>query len=464
MTSVTTPPSFHETYDWCGPVDYVSNLTLGYDIGRLSGAKNVILATDFNPKSEPLLAALITGLKAAGVYAATNTACLKEELVHQVGTSYCDLGIYASGEIELGGPAGLQLIGYMGEAVSDDLIKALKEPSKTAAPPEVSDNPVAAPMGTPNQGFIKYMADCLEVYGNWPPEQGKHTVMLDPGNTNAGQVFNGIAKALKLPDNIQWYTVRDVTGMFSDNPNPFSVAREANMRTAMLAMDADIGLAWSGDGQRLRVYSKGAQPIAPVYVGGPLTAITLQAFNNETIVADERLVYLLVCMVSDAGGELAFERADSLSIRRTMQEDNAAFGMTVDGRYLFRQCYWNESGMLAAFLALHFSYCAAGSITAVVDHQMKLCSVHGPIIKDVFDTEHTLSRLNYFFDTDTSSSKYRVARDGPVLVVRSLTQDFDWRAVFTARENKIEIYMEGINKADRPFLEEVAETILSYMD
>jgi phosphomannomutase len=175
-------------------------------------------------------------------------------------------------------------------------------------------------------------------------------VVLDAGNGVAGMV------APYLFDQLPCRTTRlcfEVDGTFPNHEaNPLIEENRRDIIERVLAVKADIGIAWDGDADRCFFIDGSGEFIA----GDFITALLAEAFllkqPGATIIYDVRASYAVKDVVARYGGLALMNRVGHAFIKRRMREEDAIFGGEVTGHYYFRDNFYADNGFIPALMLL----------------------------------------------------------------------------------------------------------------
>jgi phosphomannomutase len=175
-------------------------------------------------------------------------------------------------------------------------------------------------------------------------------VVLDAGSGVAGLV------APRLFDRLPCKTTRlcfEVDGTFPNHEaNPLIEENRRDITAAVIAQQADIGIAWDGDADRCFFIDGGGEFVA----GDFITALLAEAFliksPGETIIYDVRASHAVKDIVARYGGKALMNRVGHAFIKRRMREENAVFGGEVTGHYYFRDNFYADNGFIPALMIL----------------------------------------------------------------------------------------------------------------
>ncbi|MGQ0845336.1 MAG: phosphomannomutase/phosphoglucomutase [Sporichthyaceae bacterium] len=171
-------------------------------------------------------------------------------------------------------------------------------------------------------------------------------VVVDAGNGMAGHVVPTVFAGLPLALIPLYF---ELDGTFPNHePNPIEPENLRDLAAAVVANEADLGLAFDGDADRCFVVDELGNPISPSAVSA---LIGVRELGREPGAA---VVYNLIAsrafpeIVAEHGGRPVRTRVGHSYIKAVMAEYNAVFGGEHSGHYYFRDFWFADSGMLAA--------------------------------------------------------------------------------------------------------------------
>ena len=145
----------------------------------------------------------------------------------------------------------------------------------------------------------------------------------------------------------------ELDGTFPNHPaDPIDPENQRDLKAAVLEHDADVGLAFDGDADRVFLIDEKAQDVS----GSMLTALVAEAMLRREPGA--KIVHNLICswvvpeVIRENGGIPVRTRVGHSFIKQVMAETGAIFGGEHSGHYYFRDNYRADSGLIAAVVAL----------------------------------------------------------------------------------------------------------------
>src|SRR5690625_6842441 len=185
-------------------------------------------------------------------------------------------------------------------------------------------------------------------------------VVVDAGNGMAGLTAGAVlGTEAGLPDIgidlVPMYF--DLDGTFPNHePNPLDPANLLDLQTAVIAQQADLGLAFDGDADRCFVIDEKGVPVDPSAI---ITLVALREVAKEqhrgsaTVIIRNLITSRAVTdLIGVAGDEVATTRVGHAYIKEEMAARDAVFGGEHSAHYYFRDFFYADSGMLAALHVL----------------------------------------------------------------------------------------------------------------
>jgi phosphomannomutase len=175
-------------------------------------------------------------------------------------------------------------------------------------------------------------------------------VVADTANGMGGLVVPRVFEGLPFEIEILF---PELDGSFPNHPaDPIQPENLRDLRARVLETEADIGLAFDGDADRVFLVDETATPIS----GSTTTALVAKAILATNPGAT--VIYNLICskavpeVIEESGGRPIRARVGHSFIKSVMAETDAVFGGEHSGHYYFRDNYRADSGLIAAMLVL----------------------------------------------------------------------------------------------------------------
>jgi phosphomannomutase len=317
---------------------------IGNAFAHFTGAQHLVVGRDMRSSSEPLAAAFIEGATLAGAD------------VTDVGLASTDLVYFASGCLDAPGamltashnPAnynGIKLCragaAPIGEQTGLQQIKEIVSSGVT------SRGDVAGKVERVDmlEAFGAHVRSFVDTSALKPLK-----VVADTANGMGGlvvpRVFDGLPFSLTI-------LYGELDGSFPNHPaDPIQPENLKDLQRAVLDLNADIGLAFDGDADRVFLVDDKGVAVS----GSTTTAIVAAGILDRH--PGETVLYNLICshavpeIIREHGGVPVRARVGHSFIKQVMAETGAIFGGEHSAHYYFRDNWRADSGSIATLLVL----------------------------------------------------------------------------------------------------------------
>jgi phosphomannomutase len=320
--------------------------SVGAAFARFSGAPRVLVGRDMRESGTALVSAFSEGVTASGVD------------VIDLGMASTDLVYFAAGHLD--SPAamftashnparynGIKLCLSGARPVGQDTglaeIKAMVAAGNAATAP------------TAGRGAVSSV-DLLGEYATHVRTFVDSSVLrplkvvADTANGMGGLVVPAVFAGLPFDIEVLF---PELDGSFPNHPaDPIQPENLKSLQARVLEVDADIGLAFDGDADRVFLVDEAASPVS----GSTTTALVAKALLARNPGAT--VIYNLICsqavpeVIAENGGVPVRTRVGHSFIKAVMAETGAVFGGEHSGHYYFKDNYRADSGLIAALLVL----------------------------------------------------------------------------------------------------------------
>ena len=421
--------SIFKAYDIRGVVPSTLNPEVAEALGRAfgsaaraAGEKSVAVGRDGRLSGPSLSEALIRGLVATGVEV-IDVGAVTTPMLYFAAHTLATSGIQVTGSHNPKDYNGFKMV-LAGRAIYGDEIQALRR--------TMEDGSATLAAG----GSVRQV-DVTEAYTQRIVGDVRLArpmkIVVDSGNGIAGASAPAIFRALGC----------EVTELFSEvdgdfpnhHPDPSKPENLKDLIAALQQGDAELGLAFDGDGDRLGIVTKDGQNIFPDRQMQLFAQDVLSRVPGGTIVYDVKCSQRLGPAIEAAGGQpLIFKTGHSL-IKAKMKELDSPLGGEMSGHIFFKERWFgfddgtyagcrmleilsrspNASDVLNA-LPTSFSTpelnvkCAEGEPHAVVERLLKEASFEAPAKVSTIDGLRV--------DWPDGFGLIRASNTTPVLVLR----------------------------------------------
>ena len=335
--------SIFRAYDIRGVVGKTLTAGIAREIGRAIGSeaqqrglKEIAVARDGRLSGPELAAALIEGLRAAGCdvidIGAAPTPVLYFATYHlNIGSGVMVTGShnppdYNGFKIMLGGET-------LSEGAIQDLYARISESRLTS--------------GSGGLQSMNVTHEYIErITGDVMIEQ-KLKVVVDCGNGIAGAVAPLVLEGIGC--DVQGLYC-DVDGKFPNHhPDPSDPANLRDLILSVKQVNADIGLAFDGDGDRLGVVTANGEIIYPDRLLMLFAKDVLTRNPGATIIYDVKCTGKLQSLILQAGGSPIMWKTGHSLIKSKMRETDAELAGEMSGHFFFRERWYGfDDGIYAA--------------------------------------------------------------------------------------------------------------------
>ena len=239
------------------------------------------------------------------------------------------------------------------------------------------------------------LADYAAYLHGLVPVRGRRLkVVVDAGNGMAGLTAPAVLGDLDL-DVVEMYYELD--GTFPNHEaNPIEPENLVDLRRAVLAEGADLGLAFDGDADRCFVVDEKGEPVSPSVLTALIAARELLKEPGSTVIHNLITSRAVPEIVAERGGVPVRTRVGHSFIKATMAETDAVFGGEHSGHFYFRDFWRADSGMLAALHTLAALAEQERPLSGLLSEYARFVS-SGEINSTVADQQEVLRRIEAEF-------------------------------------------------------------------
>ena len=196
-----------------------------------------------------------------------------------------------------------------------------------------------------------YVDEIIKPLKNIERQLLEKTIVWDCGNGASGPSVEMITT--KVPGkHIVLYS--DVNGNFPNHhPDPTDESTLKILSKKMVEVDADLGIAFDGDGDRIGVIDKQGRPIA----GDLLTAflansITTKDKNNQTIILDIKSSHIAYEKIISLGFNAEIGKTGHSNIKKRIKEIKSPLAGEMSGHIFFGDTYFGYDDALYASIRI----------------------------------------------------------------------------------------------------------------
>ena len=293
-------------------------------IARLEGETSVAVGRDGRLSGPSLSAALVRGLASAGLDV-VDVGRVTTPMLYFAANTLCSSGIQVTGSHNPKDYNGFKMV-MRGRAIYGEEIQAIKRMME-------SECWVAQPTG--NITNVNVLAPYRDRIVGDIKLARPMKIVVDSGNGIAGASAPGILRAIGC-EVIELFS--EVDGNFPNHhPDP---SKPENLRDLMAALknsDAELGLAFDGDGDRLGIVTKQGNNIYPDRQMVLFARDVLSRVPGGQIVYDVKCSQRLAPAIEAAGGKAVMYKTGHSLIKAKMKEINSPLGGEMSGHIFFKE-------------------------------------------------------------------------------------------------------------------------------
>lgn len=409
-----------KAYDIRGKLGDELNEDIAYRIGRACAVylqpKSIVLGADIRHTSHSLKMALANGLMDEGVDVIDIGMTGTEEVYFATFYLKVDGGIEVTASHNPMDYNGMKLVRAESRPISGDT--GLHEIQKLA---EANQFATLGKRGSLIKQdilpvFVAHLMTYIDVSRLRPLK-----LVVNSGNGAAGHVIDALESVFqqKQVPIIFIKVHHEADGNFPNGiPNPLLPENRAATSNAVLAHQADMGIAWDGDFDRCFLFDERGEFIEGYYIVGLLAAAFLAKHPNERIIHDPRLTWNTVDIVTDAGGQAIMSKTGHAFIKERMRAENAIYGGEMSAHHYFRDFAYCDSGMIPWLLVCELLSQTGQALSALVEERISRFPCSGEINFKVSNVAEAMQQVQAYFKQESSGIDYT---DGLSMVFA------DWR-------------------------------------
>jgi phosphomannomutase / phosphoglucomutase len=352
MTSPLPKPLSHsifKAYDIRGIVDDTLTETVCYAVGRALAARctelqmsRCVVGRDGRLSGVRLASALAKGLMAGGIEVIDIGLCTTPIVYWATYHLNTGTGVMVTGSHNPPHYNGLKMM-LNGDALYGEDIQTLYGLAQTFMADDWTTFTHSSTQLTHLNLIPEYTARVVNDTQLAVPMK----VVMDCGNGAAGAVAPALIKALGV-EVIELYS--EVDGTFPNHhPDPAHVENLQDLIHTLNNSDADIGIAFDGDGDRLGVVSRSGQVIFPDRQLMLFAEDVLSRHPNAPIVYDVKCSRLVGDVITQNGGQAVMWKTGHSLIKAKMKALNAPLAGEMSGHIFFKERWYGfDDGIYAA--------------------------------------------------------------------------------------------------------------------
>jgi phosphomannomutase len=318
---------------------------IGRAVARFADAPEVLVARDMRESGVPLSKAFADGVRSEGV-AVTDLGMASTDFLYFAAgyldapgamftashnpAQYNGIKLCLSGARPIGRDTGLTDIQAIAEKVMDEPIGAMTAPlHERNLLPEWAEHVIS---------FVD--RDVLRPL----------KIVADTANGMGGLVVPTVFSSLPFSVEVLF---PELDGNFPNHPaDPIQPENLVDLKAAIVAGGADIGLAFDGDADRVFFVDERAESVSGSLTTALVASSLLKKHPGETVLYNLICSHVVPEVITELGGTPVRTRVGHSYIKQVMAETGAIFGGEHSGHYYYRDNFRADSGIITALLVL----------------------------------------------------------------------------------------------------------------
>ena len=342
-TPVNIDRSIFRAYDIRGVVGETLTPAVARAIGRAIGSearerglREIVVGRDGRLSGPDMVSSLVQGLRSTGMDVIDIGAVPTPVVYFGCYHLHTGSGVSVTGSHNPPDYNGFKIV-LGGETLSEDSIQALYA--------RIAENRFVD--GSGGLQMMDISADYIQRIANDIQVERKLRVVIDCGNGIPGAIAPQVIQAIGCDVELLYC---DVDGTFPNHhPDPSDLHNLQDLILSVKQLNADIGLAFDGDGDRLGVVTRSGEVIFPDRLL-MLFAIDILTRNpGATIIYDVKCTGHLQPLILQHGGSPLMWRTGHSLIKAKMKETDAALAGEMSGHFFFGERWYGfDDGIYAA--------------------------------------------------------------------------------------------------------------------
>jgi phosphomannomutase len=234
-------------------------------------------------------------------------------------------------------------------------------------------------------------------------------LVVNAGNGAAGDALDAIEAALtsnKVP--IEFIKVHhQPDGTFPHGiPNPLLPESRADTANAVIAHQANMGIAWDGDFDRCFLFDEKGEFVEGYYIVGLLAKAFLDKDPEAKIIFDPRVYWYTQDIIESAGGVPIKSKTGHAFIKERMRADDAVYGGEMSAHHYFRDFAYCDSGMIPWLLVAELLCKSGKTLSELVAQRIAAFPSSGEINSTLLNPDGAIANILKHYEADAKLVDY----------------------------------------------------------
>jgi phosphomannomutase len=252
--------------------------------------------------------------------------------------------------------------------------------------------------------YVSHMLSYVD-FSNFKPIK----LVVNAGNGAAGDALDAIEAAL-IGSNVPIEFIKvhhQPDGLFPHGiPNPLLPESRADTANAVIANQANMGIAWDGDFDRCFLFDEKGEFVEGYYIVGLLAKAFLDKDPGAKIIFDPRVYWNTQDIIESAGGVPIKSKTGHAFIKERMRADDAVYGGEMSAHHYFRDFAYCDSGMIPWLLVAEL-LCTSGKVLSeLVAQRIAAFPSSGEINRTLPDPDGAIATILSHYKADAKAVDY----------------------------------------------------------
>ena len=375
---------------------------IGRSISKSVKPKKVVLGWDARISSPKLAKSMAKGLVKSGVDVDVVGLCSTDQIYFSIGHYKYDIGVMITASHAVKKLNGIKISKYKdGKVVPVAKGSGLEEIRDCSIKQEFTDS-VKTGSAQKKEMAADYKDHILSFFNY--EKFHKQKIVLDPGNGVAGIAYEEILNGLPIDSvKINWQP----NGEFPNHePDPMISANMVQIKDRIKAEDADFGVAWDGDSDRVAFITKDGEVLTGSHIGPMLIFWVMKKHPGATVIDTPPMSLNFHKLVRELGGKVEYSQVGNSNIKIKMEEFDSPFAVEESDHFMFKETFNAENGILPLLIILDTITKQEKSFDEFVEHAAGNNVISGDINLELKDKQVALLRMEKEYSYPGNSIKH----------------------------------------------------------
>ena len=211
-------------------------------------------------------------------------------------------------------------------------------------------------------------------------------IVVNPNFGYAGKIFEKIVSKACRPSAVNKTKLSieiiklnfEPDGNFpKGRPDPFIPENRIEFSELVKSSNADLGIAWDADADRVFFCADGGTFVDPYYLNTILIKQMLKDNPGQKVIYDPRYTWALIDAIEGSGGIPLVSRVGHSYIKEMMRKEDALFATESSGHTYYRDYWYADCGMIPVMQVINF----------LSENNIKLSEAVKPVMNKYFISE-----------------------------------------------------------------------------